>query len=171
MRTPVTEFNPRYSGPDATEVPWSEARQVLERARSYWISTVRSDGRPHVTPLVGVWHEDAMFFTTGPEERKARNLLSNPWCALTTGSNDWNEGFDVVLEGEAHRISDDQRLRVVADTYRSKYGDAWSFQVDDGMFVQHGRSIVFELLPVTVFGFGKGPFSQTRYRFETESLR
>lgn len=166
MTQPETQFNPRYSGPDAQAVPWSGARRALENAEAYWISTVRPDGRPHVTPLVGVWHDDAMFFTTGPEERKRRNPAENPRCVLTTGSNAWSSGFDIVVEGEAVRITDEDRLSAVADAYRDKYGDAWSFQVEDGTFVQHGVSHVFEVKPVTIFGFGKGPFSQTRYRFE-----
>lgn len=165
MTEPQTEFNPRYSGPDAEVVPWSETVRALARAESYWISTVRPDGRPHVTPLVGVWHDQAMFFTSGPEERKTRNLAENPACVLTTGGNEWASGFDVVVEGVARRVIDDDRLRSVADAYRDKYGDAWSFQVEDGTFVQHGVSHVFEVEPTTVFGFGKGPFSQTRHRF------
>lgn len=166
MSQPRTDFNPRYSGPDATEVPWSEARRVLEQADAYWVSTVRPNGRPHVTPLVAVWHEGSMFFTTGPEERKMKNLSSNPWCVLTTGSDRWHSGFDVVVEGPAKRVTDEGLLNDVADAYRAKYGDAWSFRVEGGTFVQHGISHVLELTPATVFGFGKGPFSQTRYQFD-----
>ena len=46
-------------------------------AELYWITTVRADGRPHVTPLIGVWFDGAMHFTTGLEEQKARNLAAN----------------------------------------------------------------------------------------------
>ena len=35
-----------------------------------WLTTVRADGRPHVTPLVAVWLDDAIHFSTGPEEQK-----------------------------------------------------------------------------------------------------
>jgi hypothetical protein len=51
-------------------------------------STVRPDGRPHVTPLIAVWHAGALWFATGPEERKARNLAENPSCVLTPGRSD-----------------------------------------------------------------------------------
>ncbi|QFG25164.1 pyridoxamine 5'-phosphate oxidase family protein [Actinomadura sp. WMMB 499] len=33
---------------------WPEARRLLEDAELYWLATVRADGRPHVTPLIGV---------------------------------------------------------------------------------------------------------------------
>jgi len=33
---------------------WPEAREHLEMAELYWLTTVRGDGRPHVTPLIAV---------------------------------------------------------------------------------------------------------------------
>ena len=64
----------------------------METAGQYWISSVRSDGRPHVTPLVGVWHEDGDVFATGGDEQKARNVASDPQVVLTTGTNDYDQG-------------------------------------------------------------------------------
>ncbi|MDT5323740.1 MAG: hypothetical protein QOF25_892 [Mycobacterium sp.] len=32
---------------------WGDADGVLEAAELYWLTTVRKDGRPHTTPLVG----------------------------------------------------------------------------------------------------------------------
>ncbi len=163
---PTPELDPRYSGTDADAVPWPETETTLRDAGLYWLSTVRPNGRLHVTPLVGVWHDGRMYFTTGAEERKALNLEQNPNCVLTTGNNEWDRGFDVVVEGRANRVHDTVRLREVADAYQSKYGDAWSFKVTGSVFVNRRmKSIVFEVAPETVFGFGKGPFSQTRYRF------
>lgn len=165
---PTAELDPRYSSAGAVAVPWSETERVLQESGLYWISTVRLDGRPHVTPLVGVWHEGAMYFTTGAAERKALNIDDNPKCVLTTGKNDWDRGLDVVVEGTAVKVEDGDRLRRVADAYRDKYGKAWSFEVSGSSFVNRGmESLVFEVDPVTVFAFGKGPFSQTRYAFDT----
>jgi hypothetical protein len=83
---PATELDPRYG--EITEAfPWPEALELLVRAELCWLSTVRPDGRPHVTPLPAVWHGGAPHFCTGPEERKARNLADNPHCVLTTGQN------------------------------------------------------------------------------------
>lgn len=163
---PTTELDPRYSAPDAVPVPWAQTERSLADARLYWISTARPDGRPHVTPVVGVWHEGAVYFTTGADERKALNLGENPNCAVTTGTNEWDRGLDVVVEGVAKRIRDSLLLRSVASAYLEKYGDAWSFRVLGSSFVNRGRkSIVFEIHPTLVLAFGKGPFSQTRYRF------
>ena len=55
----------RFSDPEAQPTPWPETEQTLEQAELYWLTTVRADGRPHVTPLVGVFHDGAMHFCTG----------------------------------------------------------------------------------------------------------
>src|SRR6266540_4821502 len=54
-KQPVTELDARFSSNDATPTGWEEARGQLEDAQVYWLSTVRPDGRPHVTPLLAVW--------------------------------------------------------------------------------------------------------------------
>jgi nitroimidazol reductase NimA-like FMN-containing flavoprotein (pyridoxamine 5'-phosphate oxidase superfamily) len=67
---PVTELDPRFSDPDATATRWEETRGVLEGAELFWICTVRTDGRPHVTPLVAVWRDNALYFSTAPPSRR-----------------------------------------------------------------------------------------------------
>lgn len=169
-KQPDTRLDPRYSEATATATDWSEALKILTGAELFWISTVRPDGRPHVTPLPAVWSRGALHFCTGPEERKARNLAANPQVVLTTGVNTWNEGYDLVVEGEAVRVSDDGRLRELAAAWEEKYGEFWRFEVRNGSF-HHGAgdAFVFSVAPRTVFGFGKGePFSQTRWRFTRE---
>ncbi|MDC0773563.1 pyridoxamine 5'-phosphate oxidase family protein [Streptomyces sp. HD] len=169
-KQPQTRLDTRYSDKTATATPWAEAEKLLAEAELFWISTVRPDGRPHVTPLPTVWSEGALHFCTGPEERKARNLALNPDVVLTTGTNTWDKGYDLVVEGEAVRITDDARLRELAAGWEAKYGSFWHFDVVNGRF-RHGSgdAYVFSVAPRTVFGFGKGePFSQTRWRFTLE---
>lgn len=169
QETPHTSLDPRYSSPGAEPVPWAAAERLLTGAELFWLSTVRPDGRPHVTPLLGVWQDGALHFTTGEHERKALNLAGNPQVVLTTGTNTWAEGFDVAVEGAAVRITEAGRLTALAKAWEEKYGPAWHFDVRaDGAFQgQQGASLVFEVAPHTVFGFGKGDeFTQTRWRFE-----
>ena len=117
-REPTVELDSQFSSNDATPIPWAEGRERLEGAEVYWISTVRPDGRPHVTPLLSVWLDGALYFCTGPDERKAKNLVRNPHCILATGCNALDEGLDVVVEGDAVGVSDYARLGRVADAYR-----------------------------------------------------
>src|SRR5215216_680981 len=98
---PVTELDPRYGVDGATATRWSEARQRLDEAELFWVTTVRPDGRPHITPLLALWLDDALFFCTGPEEQKAKNIARNPHCILMTGRDALHEGMDLVVEGDS----------------------------------------------------------------------
>jgi general stress protein 26 len=162
------EIDRRFSNPDAAATPWSVVANALQHAELYWLTTVRPDGRPHVTPLVGVWHDDAVHFCTGLEEQKARNLERNAHVALTTGNNAWAEGLDVVVEGTAVRVVERDALQALAGAYDAKYGGAWHFEVGDGMFGHDGHeAAVFRIEPTKVLAFAKDPHGQTTYRFAT----
>jgi len=161
---PRTTLDSRYSQEDAQATPWPDAVTHLEQAGLFWVSTVRADGRPHVTPVVAVWTDGALYFSSGPNEQKSRNLAANPHCAVTTGCNTWNKGVDIVLHGEVEIVRDLSHLQRVADAFFGKYGSDWAFEVlDDGTF--RGPSLVYQLNPTQALGFGKGPFSHTRWDF------
>jgi general stress protein 26 len=169
QQEPIAELDSRYSSPGATAMPWAEAAKRLEQAELFWLTTVRPDGRPHVTPLVALWLDGGLYFSTGAEERKAKNIAHNTHCILTTGRNTLNEdGLDLVVEGMAVQVSDEDRLQRIADAYQTKYGADWHYDVRDGALVGNGGNValVFEVAPTIAFGFGKGAtFSQTRWRF------
>jgi nitroimidazol reductase NimA-like FMN-containing flavoprotein (pyridoxamine 5'-phosphate oxidase superfamily) len=169
MQEPEPELDERFSDPGATATPWATTRTVLEQAQLAWISTVRANGRPHVTPLVPVWLDDAVHFTTGPGEQKAVNLAGNPNVVLTTGCNRWEEGLDVVVEGEAKRVTDQATLERLAAAWATKWDGQWRFGVADGGFTHPDADVdaavlVFAIKPAKVLAFGKGVFSHTRYR-------
>ncbi len=165
---PTAELEPQFSSADAIATPWAEAQGQLERAKAYWISTVRPDGRPHVTTIAAIWLDGAVHFTTGPTERKAKNLEHNPRCVITTGTDAF-EGIDVVVEGEAVRVTDEATLRRLAGAYRPKYDHLFGFEARDGALWGEGSedpALAFEVRATKAFAFGKGrTFSQTRYRF------
>ncbi|MEV0382133.1 pyridoxamine 5'-phosphate oxidase family protein [Nonomuraea sp. NPDC050643] len=162
-----TTLDARFSAADAAPTPWAQARDQLERAETYWLSTVRADGRPHVTTLLAVWQDDALYFCTGAQEQKSRNLESNRHCALTTGASALHEGLDLVVEGVAERVTDAGELKRLAGAWEAKYGEEWHFEVGDGVFVNSvgGPALVFEVSPEKILGFRKGDYAQTRWRF------
>jgi nitroimidazol reductase NimA-like FMN-containing flavoprotein (pyridoxamine 5'-phosphate oxidase superfamily) len=166
MTTPHTELDTRFSGPEAQPTSWKDTLAAIEHAELFWISTVRTDGRPHVTPLVAVWLDDALHFSTGPGEQKALNLAANPHVALTTGVNDWQSGLDVVVEGEALRVTDAQQLQRLAAAWAQKWDGRWRYEVGEHGF-RHavGLALVFAVRPAKVLAFTKGGFSHTRHRF------
>jgi general stress protein 26 len=163
---PTPELDARFSDPGVNPTPWEVSRQAIDDAELFWIATVRANGRPHVAPLPAVWDDEALYFCTGPDEQKGVNLARNQHCTLTTGNNAWKSGLDVVVEGIAERVTDDARLRQLADRWASKYHGDWQYDVGDGVF-HHGAgtAFVFEVRPTKVIAFSKGEFAQTRYRF------
>jgi general stress protein 26 len=167
MKQPETKLDERFSDADAVATEWAETRRMLETAELFWISTVRADGRPHVTPLVAVWLEDAIHFTTGPTEQKAVNLRGNSNVILMTGCNEWNQGLDIVVEGKAIQITDNDLLGRLADSWATKWDGRWHFEVRDGAFEHEGGGValVFSVTATKIFAFAKGTFAQTRHRF------
>ncbi|WP_280361801.1 pyridoxamine 5'-phosphate oxidase family protein [Nocardia wallacei] len=158
-----------YSSPDAHATPWSATLAVIGAAEVFWLTTVRADGRPHVTPLLATWSLDGLCFTTGGQERKALNLEHNPHCALTTGTNSLT-GMDVVIEGVASQVdSGSEREQAVTD-FERKYGA--HLTAPDGTWYGLGKAVVagdvrlYRVAPTVGFAFGKLPTSsQTRYRW------
>jgi nitroimidazol reductase NimA-like FMN-containing flavoprotein (pyridoxamine 5'-phosphate oxidase superfamily) len=158
-----------FSSAGAQVTPWALALAVLGAAEVFWLSTVRPDGRPHVTPLLAAWSLDGMCFATGGEERKALNLEHNPRCVLMTGTNSLT-GVDVVIEGVATVVLErSEREEAVAD-FERKYGThltspegTWYRLSED---VIAGDVRLYRVAPAVGFAFGKLPTpSQTRYRW------
>jgi nitroimidazol reductase NimA-like FMN-containing flavoprotein (pyridoxamine 5'-phosphate oxidase superfamily) len=172
MRQPVTELDARFSDQDAVATDWDETRRALEDAELFWIATVRADGRPHVTPLVAVWLDDAIYFATGFGEQKAVNLRTNQNVILTTGCNEWERGLDVVVEGKAVQVVERSVLERLAETWETKWDGRWQYEVNEGGFRHEANAdavLVFAVKPAKVFAFAKGTFGQTRHRFSASS--
>jgi len=166
MNEPVAHIDVRFSDPDAHSTPWVTVKGELEAAQLSWITTVRTDGRPHVTPLVAVWVNETLHFCTGPEEQKARNLAGNPAVVVSTGCNRWDHGLDVVVEGEAERITDHATLGRLAGAWAATWDGRWKYRVTDEGFALPdggGRVLVFAVRATKIIAFAKGAFSQTRY--------
>jgi nitroimidazol reductase NimA-like FMN-containing flavoprotein (pyridoxamine 5'-phosphate oxidase superfamily) len=129
------------------------------------VALTRSDGRPHVTPLVAVWLDGTLHFCTGPGEQKAVNLDGNPHVVLTTGCNQWDQGLDVMVEGKAERVTARATLERLATTWAAKWDGQWQYQVTDTGFAHDAGDdvLVFAVKPTKILAFTKGGFGQTRY--------
>ena len=165
---PTTQLDRAYSSEGATAVPWSVASAELANAEVYWLSTVRPDGHPHATPIAAVWMNGSVHFSTGPEERKAKNLAHNPRVVVTTGCNFFRRGLDVIVEGAAMAVRDQPTLERLAEAFAAKYEGHFGFTVRHGRFShdQGGAADVYEVAPAKAFAYGRGPtFTATRYCF------
>ena len=72
----------------------------LESQQNIWFSSVRPDGRPHLTPVWFVWHMGKFYFGIDPKSVKSRNICHNPHVALALedGTN------PVIIEGVASLV-------------------------------------------------------------------
>jgi hypothetical protein len=130
--------------PDSTKglKPWSWALERVEKSHNYWIATSASDGPPHLMLVWGVWWDDAFWFSTGSRTRKAKNISSNPRCAI--GTEEASEA--VILEGAVQEIKDRSVWKQFAEIYNRKYGG------DVGPILESFGGSVFRMNPTRAFG-------------------
>jgi hypothetical protein len=104
---------------------------------------------------------------SGPGTRKSRDLAANPACTLSMRL----DGVDLVLEGEARRVTDGETLARVAAAYRE---GGWPAEVDGDAFTApySAQSAgpppwhVYRLELRTAFGLGlRAPHGASRWRF------
>lgn len=162
MAEPLLAHDERTSG-------WSDTVERLGNA-TYWLATVRQDGRPHLVPVLAVWVDDAVYFCAGAGTSKARNLADDAHCAIAASG----DGVDLVAEGTASQVTDEPTLRRVADAYATVYD--WHVTVRRGAFhdVEGAPTAgpppydVYTVTPATAFGFGTDEsYTATRWRFQT----
>jgi len=131
-----------YRFPTSLEglLDWSWARERLTNSQNYVIVTVRPDSRPHAMGMHGLWVEDAYYFGTSSETRKAKNLEVNPNCILIS------ENFEqlLIVEGVAEKVSYEQLPAVLSDASKKQYG--WPMQ-------PRKAGYVYKLAPRVVFAF------------------
>jgi hypothetical protein len=87
---------------------------------------------------------------------------------LTTGCNGWEGGLDVMVEGDAVRVTNHATLSRLAQAWTTKWDGRWHYEVRGGSFQHEGGDeavLVFAVAPAKVLAFTKGTFSHTRYRF------
>jgi PPOX class probable F420-dependent enzyme len=153
---------PGYGVMEATQgtglLPWSWARERLQRSHDYWVATIRPDGRPHVMPVWGVWMEDALWFSSSRASRKARNLAADPRCTITTD----NAYEPVVIEGEAELIDDPVAIGAFKAETNRKYQTDYSID-----FFRAPSNACYRIRPSWAFGLTESDFtgSPTRWVF------
>jgi PPOX class probable F420-dependent enzyme len=153
---------PGYGTLDAEQgtglLPWSWARERLERSHDYWVATTRPDGRPHVMPVWGVFVDGEFWFSSGRKSRKARNLAANPACAITTD----NAYEPVVIDGTAEVVFDSAGIGGFVTAINAKYKTDYSID-----FFNPAENACFRVRPSWAFALLESDFtgSPTRWVF------
>ena len=134
-------------------IEWSWVAERMTDARSYWVATTRSDGRPHVMPVWGIWIDNAFIFVTDTNSFKARNIRRDPSAAVHLESGD----EVVILEGSFDEVPPTPEM---VSEYERKY-DISPVGVSDS-------EGVYRLRPDKVLAWTESDFPKnaTRWRFE-----
>ena len=152
---------------------WSRARDEIVALAptpqlAFFLGTVRPDGRPHSAGFGAAWYDGDVYLVTGPDTQKGRNLAANPACTVSVRL----ETLDLVIEGEAHRVTDGPTLEKLAAHYRE---GGWPAEVEGDAFTapfsapSAGRPPyhVYRITAHTAFAVGTAePHGATRWRFE-----
>lgn len=139
-------------------LPWKWAEDRLRESHNFWIATVRPDGRPHVMVIWALWLEGAIYFSTGSQSRKAKNLGANPHCVM--GTEKAHEA--VVMEGTAERVMDKALLRKLLRLIERKYRfDMSAFEKD----ILALKEPIFALRPRVAFGLNEKRYQATATRW------
>ena len=159
----------RYGFP---ALPWSRARDALASGSpspsvTFFLGTVGADGTPHAAGVGGLWQEGNLYFTSGPRMRKARDLAAKPACTVSARLPD----IDLVLEGEASRVTDVPTLEQIAGRFRE---GGWPAQVEGEALTAPFSAPsagpppwhLYRLTPRVIIGVATAePYGATRWTF------
>ncbi|HEU5202666.1 MAG TPA: pyridoxamine 5'-phosphate oxidase family protein [Candidatus Limnocylindrales bacterium] len=153
--------------------PWDVARERLanpEHQWTNWLATMRPDGRPHVMPVIAVWVDDAFHFIAGEGTQKARNLAADDRCVIAIASRTL-PSMDIVVEGRAQPLSDENEVLRMADVFRS---NNWPLDVrGTEVFGPNAPTAgpppyrIFRMVPTKAFGL---PGTYGMDKFDPEDL-
>jgi hypothetical protein len=151
---------------------WTRARDHLasgpgQPGNICFLTTTRPDGRPHAANVGAIWIDGDMYFTSGPGTQKSKNLAANPAAAFAIKA----EGLDLVLNGEASRVTDPAMLETAAAKYRNI---GWPVEVEGDAFTAPFSApsagpppwYLYRFRYDSVVGVGTAePYGATRWRF------
>ena len=125
-------------------IPWSKMDHSLRAFRSIWISTTRPDGRPHAVPVWYIWDGRNIYFISGRNLQKAKNLAHQAWIVVHAG-----DGDDVILlEGRAEIVTKREEMERIDEAYRAKYVDPGSgaqatiFEPEANLYCVHVKHVI-----------------------------
>ncbi|NPV55051.1 MAG: pyridoxamine 5'-phosphate oxidase [Anaerolineae bacterium] len=98
-------------------LPWEWVSERMARSRSYWVAVTHA-GMPHVTPVWGVWLDEALYFGAGSRSSKAHALAADPRLVVHLESGD----EVVILEGRVERVGNLTVFARLEPLYAEKYG-------------------------------------------------
>lgn len=159
---PARPYMPNYGIHTEADgmLTWEWVENQMAASRNYWICSTRPDGKPHASPVWGIWVDGALYFGADRQSRKAKNLTHSPFVIVHLESGD----DTVIFEGTVEEVTDRAIHARLAAAYAQKYP----------MFTPDPEppptQITFVLKPKTVFAWLETSFPKTatRWTFPSE---
>ena len=106
---------------DRAVIAASRLDRMLRSETVIWLSSVSSDGTPHLVPIWFSWDGETVLIASKPHAKKVANLRANPSVMLALGEPD--DDFDVgMVQGEAELLDEPSAVALPAD-HLAKYRD------------------------------------------------
>jgi PPOX class probable F420-dependent enzyme len=115
------------------------------------VATAGSSGVPHLVPVCHVLAGGKVYFASGDDARKVKNLQANPRVTVTVDlySDHWGTLKGVMIQGRARLIERGSRFRRIRDLLYRKYP-----QYPREAAISPTDSVVVEVIPTRVFSWG-----------------
>ena len=133
---------PTLTGALADFVAWERVSRV---------ATAGAAGVPHLVPVCHVLAGGKVYFASGDDGRKVKNIVENPRVTLTVDlySDHWGTLKGVMIQGRARLIERGPRFRRIRDRLYRKYP-----QYPREAALSPSDSVVIEMTPTRVFSWG-----------------
>ena len=127
------------------------AADLLRLERIARVATAGPSGLPHVVPVCQVLVDGRVYFASGTEGRKVKNLEANSRIAVVVDvySEAWGGLRGVMVQGRAALIPRGPRFRKIRRLLYEKYE-----QYPDDAAIDESDSVIVEVTPTHVFTWG-----------------
>jgi nitroimidazol reductase NimA-like FMN-containing flavoprotein (pyridoxamine 5'-phosphate oxidase superfamily) len=125
--------------------------EFIRRERVCRVATTDAEGRPHVVPVCHVFERDKIYFGSGTDAGKMKNLAANSRIAIAVDAytDAWSHLRGVMVQGRARIIARGPEFRRIRDALYAKYQ-----QYKSEAALAEADSRIVEVTPEHVFHWG-----------------
>jgi PPOX class probable F420-dependent enzyme len=126
-------------------------RKFIERERVVRVATIGRNGVPHVVPVCHVLENGKVYFATGKDSQKTKNLRTHPHAAVEVDlySEDWDRLVGAMITGPATLIEGGPRFRKLRSLLYRKYP-----QYPEESPLEEGEVVMVEVVPHRLVSWG-----------------
>ena len=125
--------------------------RLIERERVCRVATVSAEGIPHLVPVCATLQDGKIYFGSGRDGRKVKNIQANGRCTVTVDlyAEEWDALRGVMVQGQAALIARGPKFRRARALLYRKYP-----QYETDAALDEKDSVIVEVTPTSVFSWG-----------------